>query len=171
MSLQQMQMESVELPTTLLDNALGCTFLKAHRLANCTLDPVEMVKAEGNTLQHLLKTQAHIRSFTTKSCEDVDELKKASELTLGEGVERVLGLHLLMFTEDDSVSFPDDTVVQETDNQTLVILEQDHEHENPQHDQHDNNEANVVDVYDIDPEFIPTPNGHTYWVPNILVDE
>ena len=100
----------------------------------------------------MLKTQAHIRSFTTKSCADMDELKKvrisfrliavtvshfgpyyiaflflnnkltdigfqwcykflmlalnclqqASELTLGEGVERVLGLHLLMFTEVSS---------------------------------------------------------------------
>nr|GEW86296.1 arginine--tRNA ligase, chloroplastic/mitochondrial [Tanacetum cinerariifolium] len=103
--LQQMQTESVELPTTLLDNALAYTFLKAHRLADCTLNLVEMVKEEGNTIQHLCKTQAQIRSFTTKSSEDVDELKKASELTLGEGevweegVERVLGLHLLMFTE------------------------------------------------------------------------
>ena len=32
-------------------------------------------------------------------------------------------------------------------------------------------EANVVDVYDIDHEFIPTQNGHTYWVPNVPVDE
>ncbi|GJX53040.1 arginine--tRNA ligase, chloroplastic/mitochondrial [Tanacetum coccineum] len=126
--LQQMQTESAELPITSLDNALayptfrssfvlihiqcfvfsvknGYTFLKTHRLADCTLNLVEMLKAEGNTIQHLLKTQAQICSFTTKSSEDVDELKKASELTLGEGeeweegVERVLGLHLLMFTE------------------------------------------------------------------------
>ena len=41
--------------------------------------------------------------------------------------------------QDDSVSFQDDTVVQETDNQTLVILVQDHEQENPTHDRHDNN--------------------------------
>ena len=41
--------------------------------------------------------------------------------------------------QDDSVSFQDDTVVQETDNQTLVILVQDHEQKNPTHDQHDNN--------------------------------
>ncbi|GJV50452.1 arginine--tRNA ligase, chloroplastic/mitochondrial [Tanacetum coccineum] len=103
--LQQLQTESVELPTTLLDNALAYTFLKTHRLADCTLNLVEMVKEEGNTIRHLLRTQTQIRSFTTKYSEDVDELKKASELTLGEGevweegVERVLGLHLLMFTE------------------------------------------------------------------------
>ncbi|KAL6582474.1 hypothetical protein OROMI_006488 [Orobanche minor] len=43
--LQQMQMESVELPTTLLDNALAYTFLKAHRLTDCTLNLIEMLKA------------------------------------------------------------------------------------------------------------------------------
>ena len=32
-------------------------------------------------------------------------------------------------------------------------------------------EAAIVDVYDIDPEFIPTPNGHSYWVPDVPVDE
>nr|GEZ67620.1 hypothetical protein [Tanacetum cinerariifolium] len=31
--------------------------------------------------------------------------------------------------------------------------------------------ANVVDVYDIDPEFVPPPKGHIYWVPNVPVDE
>nr|GEU55340.1 hypothetical protein [Tanacetum cinerariifolium] len=31
--------------------------------------------------------------------------------------------------------------------------------------------AVVVDVYDIDPEFVPKPNGHKYWVPNVHVDE
>ncbi|GJZ43885.1 FAR1-related sequence 5-like protein [Tanacetum coccineum] len=31
--------------------------------------------------------------------------------------------------------------------------------------------ADAVDVYDIDPEFVPTPNGHKYWVPNVPVDE
>nr|GFA06813.1 hypothetical protein [Tanacetum cinerariifolium] len=31
--------------------------------------------------------------------------------------------------------------------------------------------ADVMDVYDIDPEFVPTPNEHKYWVPNVSVDE
>ncbi|GJX41858.1 hypothetical protein Tco_0256848 [Tanacetum coccineum] len=31
--------------------------------------------------------------------------------------------------------------------------------------------ADVADVYDINPEFVPTPNGHKYWVSNVLVDE
>ncbi|GKA24985.1 arginine--tRNA ligase, chloroplastic/mitochondrial [Tanacetum coccineum] len=103
--LQQMQTEVAEFPTTLLDNALAYTFLKTHRLADCTFNLAEMVKAEGNTIQHLLKILAQIRSFTTKSREDVDELKKVSELTFGEGevweegVEHALGWHLLLFTE------------------------------------------------------------------------
>nr|GEW65935.1 arginine--tRNA ligase, chloroplastic/mitochondrial [Tanacetum cinerariifolium] len=66
-----------ELPTSdcssasSLDRAITYTFLKKHRLADCTVDFIEL----------------------------------ASELTLGkaevweEGSERVLGLHLLMFTE------------------------------------------------------------------------
>ena len=41
--------------------------------------------------------------------------------------------------QDDSFTFQYDTVVQETDNQTLLISEQDLELENPQHDQHDKN--------------------------------
>ncbi|PWA79554.1 arginine--tRNA ligase, chloroplastic/mitochondrial [Artemisia annua] len=96
---------SADLPASLLDSALKYTLLKNHRLADVTLDFIELVKEEGNTLRYLLKTRDEIRSFTTKSCEDIDELKKASELTLGEGevweegLERVLGLHLLMFTE------------------------------------------------------------------------
>ncbi|GKC90462.1 arginine--tRNA ligase, chloroplastic/mitochondrial, partial [Tanacetum coccineum] len=80
-------------------------WLPKDRLADCTVDFIHLVKEEGNTLRHLLKTRDEIRSFTTKFREDIDELKKASELTLGkaevweEGSERVLGLHLLMFTE------------------------------------------------------------------------
>ncbi|GJV85410.1 arginine--tRNA ligase, chloroplastic/mitochondrial, partial [Tanacetum coccineum] len=72
---------------------------------SCSSEVIDLVKEEGNTLRHLLKTRDEIRSFTTKFREDIDELKKASELTLGkaevweEGSERVLGLHLLMFTE------------------------------------------------------------------------
>ncbi|GKA36948.1 FAR1-related sequence 5-like protein [Tanacetum coccineum] len=40
-----------------------------------------------------------------------------------------------------------------------------------QDDSNDNPAANDVDVYDIDPEFVPTPKGHKYWVPNVPVDE
>ncbi|GKD53436.1 FAR1-related sequence 5-like protein [Tanacetum coccineum] len=35
----------------------------------------------------------------------------------------------------------------------------------------DPNDANDVDVYDINREFIPTPKGHKYWVPNVPVGE
>ncbi|PWA13651.1 FAR1 DNA binding domain, Zinc finger, SWIM-type, MULE transposase domain, FHY3/FAR1 family [Artemisia annua] len=55
----------------------------------------------------------------------------------------------------------DDIVVQEQNDQILLLTEQDLIM----------NKADVVDVYDIDPEFIPTTNGHSYWVPDVPVDE
>ena len=46
---------------------------------------------------------------------------------------------LVDMVQDNICTFPDDTVVQETNNQTLMISEQDLELENQQHDQQDNN--------------------------------
>ncbi|PWA90581.1 FAR1 DNA binding domain, FHY3/FAR1 family [Artemisia annua] len=65
----------------------------------------------------------------------------------------------------------DDIVVQEQNDQILLLTEQDLIMDSDHHPQVDNTKADVVDVYDIDPEFIPTPNGHTYWVPDVPVDE
>ncbi|GKA50192.1 hypothetical protein Tco_0743265 [Tanacetum coccineum] len=45
----------------------------------------EMLNEEGNTFVYLLNTQVRNRSFTKKHRKDIDELNKASELTLGEG--------------------------------------------------------------------------------------
>ncbi|GKB82356.1 ribonuclease H-like domain-containing protein, partial [Tanacetum coccineum] len=82
------------------------TFLKYHRLANCKFNYNDMLDIKGDTFVHLLTTQAQIRKITNYSLEDIDELKKASNLGLeedkviwSEGVERELGFHLLMFTE------------------------------------------------------------------------
>ncbi|GKC65588.1 arginine--tRNA ligase, chloroplastic/mitochondrial, partial [Tanacetum coccineum] len=92
-----------------IEEALNCavkyTFLKNHRLAVCTFSFEEMLNEEGNTFVYLLNTQVRNRSFTKKHYKGIDQLKKASELTLGEdeiweeGVERVLVLHLLKFTQ------------------------------------------------------------------------
>ncbi|GKF90370.1 arginine--tRNA ligase, chloroplastic/mitochondrial, partial [Tanacetum coccineum] len=74
-------------------------------MAVCTFSFEEMLNEEGNTFVYLLNTQVRNRSFTKKHRKDIDELKKASELTLGEGEiweegeERVLVLHLLEFTQ------------------------------------------------------------------------
>ncbi|GJZ90020.1 arginine--tRNA ligase, chloroplastic/mitochondrial, partial [Tanacetum coccineum] len=74
-----------------------------HRLAVCTFD--KSVNEEGNTFVYLLNTQAEIRRITDDYHKDISELKKASELILEndegweEGVERILGSHLLEFTE------------------------------------------------------------------------
>ncbi|GJT52480.1 ribonuclease H-like domain-containing protein [Tanacetum coccineum] len=89
-----------------LDCALTYTFLKFHRLADCKFSYNEMLDIKGDTFVHLLTTQAQIRKITNDARKDIDELKKASKLRLeedkviwSEGVERALGLHLLLFTE------------------------------------------------------------------------
>ncbi|GJV53398.1 arginine--tRNA ligase, chloroplastic/mitochondrial, partial [Tanacetum coccineum] len=87
-----------------LDCVFRYTSLKNHRLAVCTFD-MEMLNEEGNTFVYLLNTQAEIRRITDDYHKDISELKKASELILEndegweEGVERILGSHLLEFTE------------------------------------------------------------------------
>ncbi|PWA48794.1 hypothetical protein CTI12_AA484930 [Artemisia annua] len=61
---------------------------------------------DENTFVYLLKTRARIHRITTNYREDINELKKASELILEnnkargvEGKERALEFHLLEFTE------------------------------------------------------------------------
>ncbi|GJR48982.1 RNA-directed DNA polymerase, eukaryota, reverse transcriptase zinc-binding domain protein, partial [Tanacetum coccineum] len=58
---------------------------------------------KGNTVVYLLNTHARIRKITSDSCKDIENLKKASKLTLenGEVLEKghALGFHLLRFTE------------------------------------------------------------------------
>ncbi|GKA89263.1 FAR1-related sequence 5-like protein [Tanacetum coccineum] len=61
----------------------------------------------------------------------------------------------------DIVTLPETNVIEEDEIDMNVM----------QDDLNETTAADVVDVYDIDPEFVPTPNGHKYWVPNVPVDE
>ncbi|GJY96640.1 arginine--tRNA ligase, chloroplastic/mitochondrial [Tanacetum coccineum] len=80
---------------TFFECALKFTFLKSHRLAECTFNIEEMLDVEENSFVYLLKTQAFIRSLIKNSTgRNLFNLEKA--LT---GKERELGLHLLEFTE------------------------------------------------------------------------
>ncbi|GJU28597.1 arginine--tRNA ligase, chloroplastic/mitochondrial [Tanacetum coccineum] len=63
-----------------LECAIQYTFLKTHRMAECTFDIDEMLDEEGNTLLYLLNTQARIRSITNKSRKDIRELKKLTDI-------------------------------------------------------------------------------------------
>nr|GEX63615.1 arginine--tRNA ligase, chloroplastic/mitochondrial [Tanacetum cinerariifolium] len=84
---------------TVSDCVFTFTILKNHRLA-----------VWGNTFLYLLITRAKIRKITDEFRKDINELKKASEFILEEliqekaegwqkGEERILGFHLLKFTE------------------------------------------------------------------------
>ncbi|GJS18834.1 FAR1-related sequence 5-like protein [Tanacetum coccineum] len=70
---------------------------------------------------------------------------------------------MVLIVEDDSTLVPhlESNVLQVHDIVMDVV----------QDDSNDNPAANAIDVYDIDPEFVPTPKGHKYWVPNVPVDE
>ncbi|PWA48188.1 Aminoacyl-tRNA synthetase, class 1a, anticodon-binding [Artemisia annua] len=89
-----------------LDCVFTYAFLKTHRLTDFKFNiNDEMHKEEGNTFLYLLYTQAKIRRITVDTREDINELQKATELILGKdegwekGEERMLGFHLLEFTE------------------------------------------------------------------------
>nr|GEW93855.1 aminoacyl-tRNA synthetase, class 1a, anticodon-binding [Tanacetum cinerariifolium] len=85
-----------------LDCVLAYTFLKNRRLDDCTFS--EMVNEEENTFVYLLNRRAEIRTIIENSREDIDELKKASQLILedgeecGKGEERMLEFQLLEFS-------------------------------------------------------------------------
>ncbi|GKD02941.1 anticodon-binding aminoacyl-tRNA synthetase, class 1a, partial [Tanacetum coccineum] len=85
-----------------LDCVLAYTFLKTRRLDDCTFS--EMVNEEENTFVYLLNRRAEIRRIIENSREDIDELKKASQLILedgeecGKGEERMLEFQLLEFS-------------------------------------------------------------------------
>ncbi|PWA52081.1 arginine--tRNA ligase, chloroplastic/mitochondrial [Artemisia annua] len=86
------------------DCVLRYTTLMNHRLAVCTFD-MQMFNKKENTFVYLLNTRAQIHRLTNDYRKDIDELKKASKLILEKdkgwetGEERVLGFHLLEFTE------------------------------------------------------------------------
>nr|GEY19970.1 protein FAR1-related sequence 5-like [Tanacetum cinerariifolium] len=61
----------------------------------------------------------------------------------------------------DIVTLPETNVIKENEIDMNVMLD----------DLNETTAADVVDVYDIDPEFVSTPNEHKYWVPNVHVDE
>ncbi|PWA47932.1 fructose-1,6-bisphosphatase [Artemisia annua] len=79
------------------------------------------------------ETQVYLGVKRFSSC----ELQVATDNFSVKNIYRRGGFGAL---RDDIVILPDDTVVQETDNQTLLTSEQDLERENLQHCQHDNNE-------------------------------
>ncbi|PWA93031.1 FAR1 DNA binding domain-containing protein [Artemisia annua] len=78
---------------------------------------------------------------------------------------------VLIVQEDTQIVIHSDAnVVQDHDNENVVLSE--HEIGNSSHDhQEEINGASDVDVFEIDPEIIPTPHGHTYWMPDVPVDE
>ncbi|GKE17388.1 hypothetical protein Tco_1424965 [Tanacetum coccineum] len=92
---------------------LGYSAEAVFRLAVWMFDIDEMLNEEGNTFVYLLNTQAKVCRITDDSCKDINELKKASissrfnasELILEKeegwekGEERMLGFHLLKFTQ------------------------------------------------------------------------
>ncbi|GJW74755.1 arginine--tRNA ligase, chloroplastic/mitochondrial [Tanacetum coccineum] len=76
--------------------ALKYTYLKTHRLAECTFNIDEMLDEEGNTFLYLLKTRDLVSSLIKKfgSRGTVKYTKTAIF-----GKERELALHLVRFTE------------------------------------------------------------------------
>ncbi|CAL1414269.1 unnamed protein product [Linum trigynum] len=73
--------------------------LKNNRLTNYTFNFDQMLNDKGNTAVYLLYAHARICSIIRKSGKDVEELKKTGVLSLEHQDERVLGLHLLRFSE------------------------------------------------------------------------
>ncbi|KAJ4708553.1 Arginine-tRNA ligase [Melia azedarach] len=73
--------------------------LKNNRLTNYTFNFDQMLNDKGNTAVYLLYAHARISSIIRKSGKDIEELKKTESLMLDHADERVLGLHLLQFSE------------------------------------------------------------------------
>ncbi|CAI9100460.1 OLC1v1037571C1 [Oldenlandia corymbosa var. corymbosa] len=73
--------------------------LKNNRLTNYTFNFDQMLNDKGNTAVYLLYAHARICSIIRKSGKDIEELKKVGTLALDHPDERVLGLHLLQFSE------------------------------------------------------------------------
>ncbi|CAN1331036.1 Arginine--tRNA ligase, chloroplastic/mitochondrial [Linum perenne] len=73
--------------------------LKNNRTTNYTFNFDQMLNDKGNTAVYLLYAHARICSIIRKSGKDVEELKKTGILSLEHQDERVLGLHLLQFSE------------------------------------------------------------------------
>nr|GEV51051.1 protein FAR1-related sequence 5-like [Tanacetum cinerariifolium] len=70
---------------------------------------------------------------------------------------------MILIVEDESSLVPhSESNVLQVDDIVMDVV---------QDDSNDNPVANDVDVYDIDPEFVPTPMGHKYGVPNVPVDQ
>ncbi|KAJ7969524.1 Arginine-tRNA ligase [Quillaja saponaria] len=73
--------------------------LKNNRLTNYTFNFDQMLSDKGNTAVYLLYAHARICSIIRKSGKDIEVLKKTEEIKLDHPDERVLGLHLLQFSE------------------------------------------------------------------------
>uniref|UniRef100_A0A0D6QSD5 arginine--tRNA ligase n=1 Tax=Araucaria cunninghamii TaxID=56994 RepID=A0A0D6QSD5_ARACU len=73
--------------------------LKNNRLTNYTFNFDQMLDVRGNTAVYLLYAHARICSIIRKSGKDIEELKKAGSIQLNHENERLLGLHLIRFSE------------------------------------------------------------------------
>nr|GEV63630.1 arginyl-tRNA synthetase, class Ic [Tanacetum cinerariifolium] len=82
-------------PEASMECAIKYTYLKTHRLVECTFDIDEMLNEEGNTFIYLLKTRVLISSlFENSGGRDIAKYTKAFF-----SKERELALHLVQFTE------------------------------------------------------------------------
>ncbi|KAJ7973769.1 Arginine-tRNA ligase [Quillaja saponaria] len=73
--------------------------LKNNRLTNYVFNFDQMLSDKGNTAVYLLYAHARICSIIRKSGKDIEELKKTGKIKLDHPDERILGLHLLQFSE------------------------------------------------------------------------
>eukprot|EP00252_Welwitschia_mirabilis_P017985 TRINITY_DN4011_c0_g1_i2.p1 TRINITY_DN4011_c0_g1~~TRINITY_DN4011_c0_g1_i2.p1 ORF type:complete len:592 (+),score=132.11 TRINITY_DN4011_c0_g1_i2:303-2078(+) len=73
--------------------------LKNNRLTNYTFNFEQMLDVRGNTAVYLLYAHARICSIIRKSGKDLEEIKKIGRIELNHENERLLGLHLIRFSE------------------------------------------------------------------------
>ncbi|KAH9301197.1 hypothetical protein KI387_012780, partial [Taxus chinensis] len=73
--------------------------LKNNRSTNYTFNFDQMLDVRGNTAVYLLYAHARICSIIRKSGKDIEELKKMGNIQLIHDNERLLGLHLIRFSE------------------------------------------------------------------------
>ncbi|XP_057853330.2 arginine--tRNA ligase, cytoplasmic isoform X1 [Cryptomeria japonica] len=73
--------------------------LKNNRLTNYTFNFDQMLDVRGNTAVYLLYAHARICSIIRKSGKDIEELKKTGSIQLIHENERLLGMHLIQFSE------------------------------------------------------------------------
>ncbi|KAF3796375.1 Arginine--tRNA ligase [Nymphaea thermarum] len=80
--------------------------LKNNRLTNYTFNYEQMLDVRGNTAVYLLYAHARICSIIRKSGKDIEELKNGGRIHIVHDNERILGIHLIQFSEivEDAVT-------------------------------------------------------------------